>query len=323
MNKSIRQAVFIVIAAAIVFGGVYLVSHPKGNGTAVDGQGLQDPVVQQQIKDLEAKVSSNPQDATLLSQLGDLYITGYQFDKAESVLRKAIEIDSGNAVYHFQYGLSMFYQGKAADAIAELRRAVSLDDQSVGAHYYLAIALSHNGDNAGALTEYQKVVALAPDTSLGQKAKDAISRSGGSTSGTPGPGQTPGAAALSASTTGKVGSTLSLDGAAVKVESVKDWSGDGTLKAGEGKKLVQVNARVTNQGDKLLAVSADRFAVADGTGMVTPIMQGYLDRFPTTDLAKGESATGVIIFEVKSDAKLTVLYKSSSFGSGFVTFEMP
>ena len=88
-------------------------------------------------------------------QEGDLF-------EAERLFRKAIELDPGNADYHFELGNLHLEKENLAGARLELEQAVMIAPAHVPAHFNLGLAYRELGLMSEARAEFRKVLELDP-----------------------------------------------------------------------------------------------------------------------------------------------------------------
>jgi Flp pilus assembly protein TadD len=109
--------------------------------------------------------------ARVYRNLATLYDTagrgGAYIERAESLYRKAIELDPKDAAAHHGLGLHLYRQGKGADAIDPLRRAVQLDARNADARFWLARLLDKHrggdGDPAEPERFYRQAIDVDPN----------------------------------------------------------------------------------------------------------------------------------------------------------------
>src|SRR5574341_1399329 len=70
--------------------------------------------------------------------------------------------NGGDALAHYNRGVSLQAEGKSHEAIAEYREAIRLQPDLVDAHYNLGLALTATGDQTGAIAAYRSAVQLKP-----------------------------------------------------------------------------------------------------------------------------------------------------------------
>jgi eukaryotic-like serine/threonine-protein kinase len=85
------------------------------------------------------------------------------FDAAVAASREAIRLHPDDAVAHGNLGVTLFHQGKLAEAIAAYRTAIRLRPNVADFHCGLALALENQGKRAEAIGEYRTAIRLKPD----------------------------------------------------------------------------------------------------------------------------------------------------------------
>jgi len=147
-------------------------------------------------KQLEAALTTSPDDASLHDTLGTLLAQQEQFDPAVVEFQRAISLDPGLASAHFHLGSVFLNQGNPAAAVTELtqannlakdnieyalqlgrafradhedesalailRHALTLNPASVDAKYELALTLQATDNARDALPLFKQVVAARP-----------------------------------------------------------------------------------------------------------------------------------------------------------------
>jgi len=85
-----------------------------------------------------------------------------EYDKAETSLRKAIEIDPRSAPVHFNLGLLLAERGRTEEAEKELRAALQLDPRLAPAAYNLGMLIIKERPDEG-LSYCRKAHELSPN----------------------------------------------------------------------------------------------------------------------------------------------------------------
>ena len=95
----------------------------------------------------------------------------YEWQEAERIFRRAIDLDPNNAAAHLELGIELlFIQGRNEDGLGEIRRALALDPLSFITHEYLAEALLVMGRYEEAGEQARKAIALDPTQVTGYMA---------------------------------------------------------------------------------------------------------------------------------------------------------
>ena len=90
----------------------------------------------------------------------------WDFKKAESQYRRAIELNPGLPAAHLWYGMFLRDQGRLTEAMPELRRAEQMEPMSVMASMNLAYALLISKDSGAALEMAKRTEELNPELPL-------------------------------------------------------------------------------------------------------------------------------------------------------------
>ena len=94
--------------------------------------------------ELEALLEKNPDDPGINNDLGYLYADqGKNLEKAEAMIRKAVQEEPDNGAYLDSLGWVLFKRGKAKDALSPLEKAVQKQTETVGTD---ATVFEHLGD---------------------------------------------------------------------------------------------------------------------------------------------------------------------------------
>jgi tetratricopeptide (TPR) repeat protein len=123
-------------------------------------------------KEFRLLLSDKPDDASILNYLGySLADRGLKLEEAESLVRKAVELEPGNGAFRDSLGWALFKQGRSTQAVQELGLALRFlpEDETVSDH--LGDALAAAGDPAAAWRAWKRSEALASGGPAAGKAK--------------------------------------------------------------------------------------------------------------------------------------------------------
>ena len=101
--------------------------------------------------------------------LGDTLASQSRWPDAISALRKAVELDSGNADVRYDLASVLLESGNLDDAITEFRATLRIAPTMVDAHNNLGIALGSQGKLDEAIEEFRRVLAIRPDVASAQQ----------------------------------------------------------------------------------------------------------------------------------------------------------
>jgi len=105
-------------------------------------------------------LAAHPDDATLVSQHGELRADMGELDEAFALLRRAAELAPGDAAVWLRLGVQLDKQGHHEDALAVGRKIVAIDPAQRPGHLLIARNLHALGDIEGAAAQYRALIAL-------------------------------------------------------------------------------------------------------------------------------------------------------------------
>jgi tetratricopeptide (TPR) repeat protein len=109
-------------------------------------------------------VEQAPLNSRGWSNLGYVVLeTEGDIGRAETLLRKALDLDPGSKDAHSNLGIALARQGKLDEAIRHYEIALAIDPQYRQAHQNLGAALIQQGRLAEAAAHFQQAVAIRPD----------------------------------------------------------------------------------------------------------------------------------------------------------------
>lgn len=112
---------------------------------------------------LLAKLSSDPDNAALLAQLGDIYKQTHQFTEATEYYRKALKVDAKNAGVRSDLASLLYYTGDVNGALSELQQALHDDPKNGAALFNLGmIKYQAKKDSAGAIAAWRELLQTNP-----------------------------------------------------------------------------------------------------------------------------------------------------------------
>ena len=120
---------------------------------------------------LLAKLKTDPNNTSLLDQVGAVYHATHQFNEAAAYYGKAVQIDPKSVPLRTKLAISLYRSGDVDGAIAQLNRALSLDPKDANALFDLGmIRLQANQDSKGALAAWQQLLNSNPQLTPDRKA---------------------------------------------------------------------------------------------------------------------------------------------------------
>ena len=101
-------------------------------------------------------VAENPKRPDTHAILGQAFMATGQLRAAHIHLRRALEIDPNNGMFHYYYGRLLYKMADYTNAATHLQRAAAWSPQDAWTHYELGRALHGQGKIDGALQAYQQ-----------------------------------------------------------------------------------------------------------------------------------------------------------------------
>ncbi|HEX5126796.1 MAG TPA: tetratricopeptide repeat protein [Rhodocyclaceae bacterium] len=111
----------------------------------------------------EAALKIAPRDFDTLHMLGLAYATSEFYDKAASLLKRALSIDPMSPEANMHYGNILNSQGQFELALKYQKKAASLSPQNPSIHYNLANSLRDAGHPQEAIDRYRHTLELKPN----------------------------------------------------------------------------------------------------------------------------------------------------------------
>jgi tetratricopeptide (TPR) repeat protein len=127
-----------------------------------------------QINDLEKRVEANPNDTQALLQLANVCQDGRFFDKAIAQYRKYLEKNPRDVNARVDMGICFFETSNLEEARKQMEMALKYDSKHVAANFNLGIVSLRSGKVKEANEWFKKTIALAPNSDMGQQAKQIL-----------------------------------------------------------------------------------------------------------------------------------------------------
>ena len=125
----------------------------------------------QKAAPLLEKLKSDPNNSTLLLQVGNMYLATHQFKDAAGYFDKALQVDPKNVAVRTQLASCMYYDGDADGAISQLQQALKYDPKDANSLFNLGmIKWKGKQDNKGAVEAWQQLLKTNPQLSADRKA---------------------------------------------------------------------------------------------------------------------------------------------------------
>jgi cytochrome c-type biogenesis protein CcmH/NrfG len=117
------------------------------------------------------KLKSNPNDDAVLLQVGAIYHTSHQFQRAAEYYGRAVDADPKNVPARTKLASSLYRSGDVDGAIKQLEMALTYDPKDAYALFDMGmIKLQGKGDNKGAVAAWRRLLKTNPQLSEDRKA---------------------------------------------------------------------------------------------------------------------------------------------------------
>jgi hypothetical protein len=117
----------------------------------------------QAAEQLEILVQQNPTDVSIRSQLGDMYQSAGQPDKALQVWEQARDVAPDNPDTHNKLGLAYVDRKRFTDALTEFQAAVTARSTFVESYFHMGEVYEILGDKPNAVKAYQSTIDNSQD----------------------------------------------------------------------------------------------------------------------------------------------------------------
>jgi len=111
----------------------------------------------------EKKIFDNPKDAKAMEDLGAQYIELGDIDKAEKVLKQAMQIDPNRFSILFNLGVVYVKEGQWVEALESFVKAIELNPKDADSRYNCGLVLEKIGQIDAAIEQHSEAIALNPD----------------------------------------------------------------------------------------------------------------------------------------------------------------
>jgi len=117
-----------------------------------------------QAEPLLAKLKTDPNNADLLNQVGNIYRMTHQFRAAATYYQKSLDLSPKNVGPRTDLASCLYYQGDVDGAIAQLEKSLTYDPKHAGTLLNLGlIRWKGKNDSAGAIASWQKLLKFYPN----------------------------------------------------------------------------------------------------------------------------------------------------------------
>ena len=126
-------------------------------------------------KHFEKAVQINPDSPAALNNLGVLFSENPSLGQDPiTYLKRAIEKDPGNMLFHDSLGWYYFKKGMFADATLEVGQAFAFDPENMEVRVHFATCLEWVGKDADALVQWEEILRLAERREIRKLAREHV-----------------------------------------------------------------------------------------------------------------------------------------------------
>lgn len=119
---------------------------------------------------LLAKMRTNPNDPSVLIQVGNLYRSAHQFKEASDYYGKALQLDPRNVAIRTELASCLYYTGDTNGALAQLHQALETDPKDSNSLFNLGMIEWREKKDAGsALAAWNQLLKLNPSLAAEKK----------------------------------------------------------------------------------------------------------------------------------------------------------
>jgi len=141
-------------------------AQPLGNAAAGPSQTTPQELQQalaQQVPPLLERLKSDPKNAELLADIGNMYFDARQYDQAAPYYSRALQIQPLNTAVRTDLGISYWLLGNADRAIAEFQTALKTAPNQANTLFNLGVVQwQGKGDAEAALASWQRLLDTNP-----------------------------------------------------------------------------------------------------------------------------------------------------------------
>lgn len=117
-----------------------------------------------QAEPILTKLKTDPNNADLLNQVGNIYRMTHQFQTAATYYQKSLDLNPKNVGPRTDLASCLYYQGDVDGAIAQLEKSLTYDPKHAGTLLNLGLILwKGKNDAVGAVARWQKLLKLYPN----------------------------------------------------------------------------------------------------------------------------------------------------------------
>jgi Flp pilus assembly protein TadD len=130
------------------------------------------------IETLQKAIALNPKSSTAYTNLGVAFLKNGDTSKAEQMLKKAAEANRIDPIAWFNLGSFYAERGRNTEAQPALEKAIELMPKLLEARWNLGGIYYKSGKRNKAVEQLKEMVKIAPDSPMGQRAKQMLNSLG-------------------------------------------------------------------------------------------------------------------------------------------------
>ncbi len=133
------------------------------------------PPDQARVEELMAVAERDPSDAAARATLGDLFFDAERFQDAIAWYEAALALDGQDVNVSTDLGVSYYYTNQPDRALDQFAHSLEVDPEHIKTMLNMGIVRAFGKqDLAGAADAWERVIGLAPDSSEGRAARQAL-----------------------------------------------------------------------------------------------------------------------------------------------------
>jgi cytochrome c-type biogenesis protein CcmH/NrfG len=145
-------------------------ANPMGGGHMPSLEDMKQ-MADKKAEPLIEKLKSDPNNSSLLIQIGNLYKGTHQFKDAAEYYDKALKIDPKNVAIRTEMASCMYYNGDVDGAISQLQQSLHYDPKDANSLFNLGmVKWQGKQDSKGALAAWKELLKSNPQMSTDRKA---------------------------------------------------------------------------------------------------------------------------------------------------------
>jgi tetratricopeptide (TPR) repeat protein len=148
------------LAAAAARTASPAANRAQGTGSAAQLKALADA----HAAPLLAKLESDPNNADLLTAVGNLYYDARQYSTAVDYYGRALKVKPSDVAVRTDMGTALWYMGDADAALTQFDTALSFEPDNPNTLFNRGVVRwQGKQDSAGAITDWKKLLATTPN----------------------------------------------------------------------------------------------------------------------------------------------------------------